>query len=128
MNIDYLITEKWSGQNRTCRTGSTTESESANQNIRMYRHDGPRPHPSPYTKYYYTFSCSISSTVIGTHQALRLWYSYLYAHVYMFVNMYTTTNLTVHYKGNTQIQCPALRQYNFHLFTLGPFLSGTIHR
>ena len=29
-----------------------TENESANWNFRMYRHNGPRPRPSLYTKYY----------------------------------------------------------------------------
>ena len=31
-----------------CQKWIITESESANRNFQMYRHDGPRPHPSLY--------------------------------------------------------------------------------
>ena len=37
-----------------CQKWIITESESANWNFRMYRHNGPRPRPSLYTKYYRT--------------------------------------------------------------------------
>ena len=37
-----------------CQKWIITESESANWNFRMYRHNGPRPRPSLYTKYYCT--------------------------------------------------------------------------
>ena len=37
-----------------CQKWIITESESANWNFRMYRHNGPRPRPSLYTKYYHT--------------------------------------------------------------------------
>ena len=37
-----------------CQKWIITESESANRNFQMYRHNGPRPRPSLYTKYYYT--------------------------------------------------------------------------
>ena len=37
-----------------CQKWIITESESVNPNIRMYRHNGPRPRPSLYTKYYRT--------------------------------------------------------------------------
>ena len=43
-----------------CQKWISTESESANRNFRMYRHNGPRPRPSLYyTKYYCTlYECS----------------------------------------------------------------------
>ena len=37
-----------------CQKWIMTENESANWNFRMYRHNGPRPRPSLYTKYYCT--------------------------------------------------------------------------
>ena len=37
-----------------CQKWIITESESVNPNFRMYRHNGPRPCPSLYTKYYRT--------------------------------------------------------------------------
>ena len=37
-----------------CQKWIITESESVNPKFQMYRHDGPRPHPSLYTKYYCT--------------------------------------------------------------------------
>ena len=37
-----------------CQKWIIAESESANWNFRMYRHNGPRPRPSLYTKYYRT--------------------------------------------------------------------------
>ena len=35
-----------------CQKWIIAESESVNMNSLMYRHNGPRPHPSLYTKYY----------------------------------------------------------------------------
>ena len=37
-----------------CQKWITTESESINLKFRMYRHNGPRSHPSLYKKYYHT--------------------------------------------------------------------------
>ena len=37
-----------------CQKWIITQSESANWNFCMYRHNGPRPRPSLYTKYYRT--------------------------------------------------------------------------
>ena len=37
-----------------CQKWIITESESVNLKFQMYRHNGPRPHPSLYTKYYRT--------------------------------------------------------------------------
>ena len=37
-----------------CQKWIITESESVNLKFRMYRHNGARPRPSLYTKYYYT--------------------------------------------------------------------------
>ena len=37
-----------------CQKWIITESESLNPKFQMYRHNGPRPHPSLYTKYYHT--------------------------------------------------------------------------
>ena len=37
-----------------CQKWFITESESANRNFQMYRHDGPRPRPSLHTKFYCT--------------------------------------------------------------------------
>ena len=37
-----------------CQKWIITESESVNPKFQMYRHNGPRPRPSLYTKYYRT--------------------------------------------------------------------------
>ena len=37
-----------------CQKWIITENESVNPKFQMYRHNGPRPHPSLYTKYYRT--------------------------------------------------------------------------
>ena len=37
-----------------CQKWIITESKSVNPKFQMYRHNGPRPHPSLYTKYYRT--------------------------------------------------------------------------
>ena len=37
-----------------CEKWIITESESVNPKFQMYRHNGPRPHPSLYTRYYRT--------------------------------------------------------------------------
>ena len=38
-----------------CQKRIITESKSVNPKFQMYRHNGPRPSPSLYTKYYHTF-------------------------------------------------------------------------
>ena len=37
-----------------CQKWMITESKSVNPKFQMYRHNGPRPHPSLYTQYYRT--------------------------------------------------------------------------
>ena len=51
-----------------CQKWIITDSESANWNFRMYRHNGPRPRPSLYTKYSCTLWYALAivyTTVVG---------------------------------------------------------------
>ena len=48
-----------------CQKWIITESESANWNFRMYRHNGPRPHPFLYTST--TILCDTGFTKVSQH-------------------------------------------------------------